>query len=103
MDRITVKAAIEKEQLYFGTHPIYSTMPQGLLGIGNLTTKLTKILFTHIKHNLPEIMKEIRMKAKETEDDLRDLGPPMPSSAPEKMQLLWNMITELIQTYKNTI
>jgi len=43
-----------------------------------LTNKLTKILFTHIKHNLPEIMKEIRSKMKECEDDLRDLGPPMP-------------------------
>jgi len=103
MDRITVKAAIEKEQLYFNTHPVYSTMPQHLLGIGNLTTKLTKILFTHIKHNLPEIMKEIRNKVKETEDDLRDLGPPMPAETPEKMQLLWNMITDFIQTYKNTI
>jgi hypothetical protein len=35
-------------------------MPQNLLGIGNLTTKLSRILFTHIKHSLPEIMKEIR-------------------------------------------
>ena len=34
-------------------------------------------------------MMEIKSKAKETEDDLRDLGPPMPSEAPEKMQLLW--------------
>ena len=85
MDRITVKAAIEKEQLYFNTHPIYSTMQQNLLGIGNLTTKLTKILFTHIKHSLPEIMKEIRDKMKETENDLRDLGPPMPSENNEKM------------------
>lgn len=96
IDRITVKAAIEKEQLYFSTHPVYSTMPQSLLGVGNLTTKLTKILFTHIKHSLPDIMKEIRDKQKETEDDLRDLGPPMPSEAPEKMQLLWNMITDFI-------
>jgi hypothetical protein len=54
-------------------------MPQGLLGIHNLTTKLTKILFTHIKHCLPEITNEIRSKIKETEDDLKDLGPPMPS------------------------
>jgi hypothetical protein len=53
-------------------------MNQSFLGIGNLTNKLTKILFTHIKHNLPEIMKEIRGKRKECEDDLRDLGPPMP-------------------------
>ena len=27
IDRIPVKAAIEKEELYFNTHPIYSTMP----------------------------------------------------------------------------
>jgi replication fork clamp-binding protein CrfC len=27
IDRITVKATIEKEQLYFSTHPVYSTMP----------------------------------------------------------------------------
>ena len=64
---------------------------------------MTKILFTHIKFTLPEIMKEIRQKAKETEDDLRDLGPAMPSQDTEKMQLLWNMITDFIQTYKNTI
>jgi hypothetical protein len=30
-------------------------------------------------------MKEIRDKIKETENDLRDLGPPMPSENTEKM------------------
>jgi hypothetical protein len=30
---------------------------------------------------LPDIMKEIKDKAKETEEDLRDLGPPMPSES----------------------
>jgi vacuolar protein sorting-associated protein 1 len=60
-------------------------------------------LFTHIKHSLPEIMKEIRDKMKETESDLQDLGPPMPAESNEKMQVLWNMVTDFIQTYKNTI
>ena len=32
------------------------------------------------KHNLPEIIREIRAKLKESEDELKDLGPPMPSS-----------------------
>lgn len=27
IDRIPVKKAIEKEQLFFSTHPVYSTMP----------------------------------------------------------------------------
>jgi len=35
--------------------------------------------------------------------ELRDLGAPMPQSQGEKMHLLWNMITEFIQTYKNQI
>jgi len=48
-------------------------------------------------------MKEIRDKMKETEEDLKDLGPPMPHDGAEKMQVLWNMITDFIQTYKNTI
>lgn len=41
-------------------------------------------------------MKEIRDKMKENEEELRDLGPPMPAETSEKMQLLWNMITDFI-------
>ena len=85
IDRIPVQAAIEKEKLYFGTHEVYSTMPQNSMGCGSLIKKLTKILFTHIKHNLPGIMKEIRDKMKETESDLKDLGPPMPSDSAQKI------------------
>lgn len=62
INQIPVKEAIEKEQMFFNTHPIYSTMPPGYLGCGVLTSKLTKLLFTHIKHSLPEIIKEIREK-----------------------------------------
>jgi len=34
---------------------------------------------------------------------LRDLGPPLPSESGEKMHLLWNMITDFVTIYKNTI
>ena len=62
INAIPVRQAIEKEQLFFNTHPVYSTMPPGYLGCHVLTNKLTKLLFTHIKHNLPEIIREIREK-----------------------------------------
>lgn len=78
-------------------------MPPGFLGCHVLTNKLTKLLFTHIKHNLPEIIREIRDKLKETQQELEDLGPPMPASNEEKKHLLWNMIAELVLTYKNQI
>ncbi len=61
------------------------------------------MLFTHIKHNLPEIMREIKDKIREIEDRLKDLGPCLPMDGHEKMQLLWQMVSEFTQTYKNTI
>ena len=78
-------------------------MPPGYLGVDVLTQKCTRILFTHIKHNLPEIIREIRERQKETEGELRDLGPAMPSTQSEKMHLLWNMVTEFVTNYKDNI
>lgn len=79
IDNMSVKDAIEREKLYFSTHPVYSTIDSKLLGTETLTNKLTKVLFAHIKHNLPEITKEIRDKSRDIEERLRDLGPPLPS------------------------
>lgn len=78
-------------------------MPRENLGCFELTKKLSKILFVHIKHSMPEIISEIKEKQKEAEMELKDLGMPMPSSASDKMHMLWNMITEFVQTYKNQI
>jgi len=78
-------------------------MPPENLGCFELTKKLSKILFIHIKHSLPEIIGEIKEKQKEAENEVKDLGMPLPSSSSEKMHLLWNMITEFVQTYKNQI
>jgi len=100
---MTVQDALEKEKLFFASHPVYSTIPHTCLGTEILTNKLTKVLFTHIKHNLPEIVKEIKEKQREIEDRLKDLGPSMPVEESEKMQLLWNMVTDVINIYKSTI
>ena len=98
-----VKEAQAKEMSYFASHPIYSSLPSENFGCYELTKKLSKILFVHIKHSLPEIIKEIKEKQKEAEEEMRALGPSLPSSQAEKMHLLWNMITEFVQTYKNQI
>jgi len=78
IDMVPVKKALAIEKEWFDNHPTYRDMPPGFLGIGNLTKKLTKILFTHIKVNLPTITQEIKEKIRATESDLRDLGNPMP-------------------------
>lgn len=78
-------------------------MPPGFLGCEVLTTKMTRILFTHIRHNLPEIVNEIKSKLKETQIELEDLGEPMPTTKGEKLHVVWAMITEFVQSYKNQI
>lgn len=71
-------------------------MPSGYLGCVTLTTKLSRVLFTHIKYNLPEIMGEIKTKLKETKDELTDLGEPMPTTKGEKLHVVWAKITEFV-------
>ena len=78
-------------------------MPAGYLGCETLTNKLSRILFTHIKHNLPDIIIEIREKLREVESDLDDLGEALPVSTKEKQIIVNAMIYELCQGYKNQI
>ena len=49
-------------------------MPPELLVCHELTKKMSKILFVHIKHNMPQIINEVKDKQKEAETELRDLG-----------------------------
>lgn len=95
--------ALDEEKMYFSSHQVYSTMPQDLLGTANLTKKLTKVLFTHIKNYLPEIVKEINVLKKDHDEKLKNLGPPLPCEKHEKMQMLWNMVTDFCTQFKNTI
>lgn len=75
---MSVKEAIEKEQIYFKSHPVYSSMPEELFGTVKLTERLTKTMFTHIKHNLPDIIKEVKDRINDIADKLKDLGTPPP-------------------------
>jgi replication fork clamp-binding protein CrfC len=98
-----VEAALRDEREYFSRHEVYSSMPPGYLGTEVLTQKLTKILFTHIKNFLPDIIRETMLRIKDCEERLRDLGPSAPADMRSKLQLLWNMCTDFIELFKNTI
>lgn len=78
-------------------------MPDGYIGCDVLVQKLTRILFTHIKHNMPTMINECKDKCRENEQDLSELGPPMPTTQADKMQLIWQMVLEFLKTYENQI
>jgi dynamin 1-like protein len=103
IDKQSVKDALKDEREWFENHPIYSSLNQSLLGTDVLTQKCTKIMFTHIKSHLPDIMREIKDKMQQINERLKDLGPPMPSVPKEKAHLLYNMVTEFCNLFKSTI
>ena len=62
---------------------------------------MTKIFFKHVRKFMPTIVKEINLKARDCKEKLRDLGPPLPVQAQDKLHLLWNMITDFCEYFKN--
>lgn len=101
--KVTVENALKEEREYFASHPTYSTMPPGYLGTDVLVEKLTRIMFTHIKRFLPDILKEVVIRLHECEEKLTELGPEAPIEPKQKVQLLWNMVTDFLEIYKNLI
>jgi hypothetical protein len=72
-------------------------------GTTTLSSKLTKILYTHIKHNLPDILKEIHYKSGEVERRLKVLGPPLPDELAGKLQMAWTMVMDFCTAFKDAI
>ena len=102
-DKKPIQLALEDERQYFAKHPVYSTMGPGYAGTQTLSNKLTKILYTHIKHHLPDIIKEITERIHEVSDRLTELGPPMPEEQNEKLQMAWTMVMDFCSHFKDAI
>lgn len=103
IDKIGMSAAFTKENNFFNQHPVYKKMPPGYLGTNVLIQKLTKLLFKKIKEALPSIIKEINNHIKQAEEEINLLGAPLPLDDGGKLSLLWNMLSEYCETYKNVL
>lgn len=103
MDKIPMKVALEKEREFFNNHPIYKRMPPGYCGSDVLIQKLTKIFFRMIREHLPNIIKAINDHIKQAEEELSLLGQPLPIDNVGKLNLLWNMLSEYCDTYRNVL
>lgn len=73
-DRLPVNVAIQKEMLFFKSHPVYSKMNTAYFGIENLVDKLRKLFFEHLKLYLPGIYRSIKEKITECKQVLDSLG-----------------------------
>ena len=103
VNKLSMAETSRKEREFFKSHPVYKNLPAGHLGTDVLINKLTKIYFRIIRENLPRIIKAINDRLKEAEEELQSLGQPMPTDDAGKMSLLWNMINEYCDIFRNVL
>ncbi len=103
VNKLPMSEMVKKEKEFFRTHPVYKNMPQGYLGTDILIQKLTKIYFKIIRENLPRIIKAINERMKTAEEELSSLGNPMPIDDAGKMSLLWTMLNEYCDIFRNVL
>ena len=102
-NKMKVKEALIKEKEFFDKHPVYGSMPPGYCGTQSVIDKLTVIFFDKIKEHLPDIIKKMKSKIREAQDELDLLGTPMPIDNIGKMNMMWNLFSEYVNSYKNII
>ena len=103
INKLSMAETSKKEKEFFKSHPVYKNLPSGHLGTDVLINKLTKIYFRIIRENLPRIIKAINDRVKKAEEELASLGQPMPIDDAGKMSLLWNMINEYCDLFRNVL
>ena len=103
VNKIPMAEAFKKEKEFFGTHPVYKKMSPGYTGTDVLIKKLTKVFFRVIREHLPNIIRAINDNIRKCEEELSLLGQPMPVDDAGKLSMLWNMLNEYCEIYRNVL
>ncbi len=100
--KMTVAEGLEKEEEFFQeNYP--DLVDMGTVGTKNLVNRLSMILSKNIQNSLPMIIKELREKIEEFNQELKTLGTPMPEDNADKIQVVLNMVIEFCLAYTNSI
>jgi replication fork clamp-binding protein CrfC len=78
-ENITIEKALQQEKEFFASHPVYSSVPGEIFGTQVLTSKLTNILYRHIRSFLPKLMTELNSRSMDLQKELNKLGPGLPT------------------------
>ena len=103
VNKIPMAEAFRKEKEFFSTHPVYKKMSPGYTGTDILIKKLTKVFFRVIREHLPNIIRAINDNIRKCEEELSLLGQPMPVDDAGKLSMLWNMLNEYCEIYRNVL
>ncbi|KAF8819331.1 dynamin-related protein DRPB [Cardiosporidium cionae] len=98
-----ISEALEEEKAFFQNNPLYRTLSSSVLGVHSLVLKVTRVLFRHIRHLLPDIKSEIDSKRRVISLRLHELGDGVPSDASSRAKILWSMITDYCDIVRSLV
>eukprot|EP00917_Polyrhabdina_sp_WS-2016_P001105 GHVP01002196.1.p1 GENE.GHVP01002196.1~~GHVP01002196.1.p1 ORF type:complete len:754 (+),score=140.41 GHVP01002196.1:343-2604(+) len=99
----SIISALEDEDEYFNNHPIYRRMNKELLGTRNLVSKLTTVLYKHIKKDLPQIKRELTEQQQEWMDKEERIGRGVPLEKSSRDHFIWILVNDFTEIFSNTI
>jgi hypothetical protein len=101
--KVKVKEALKEEAKYFSEHPVYSSLSADTVGTTALVTKLTTVLYTLIKENMPALRTEIVKRRELCARRLKELGPGLPTGEKDKFEFVWQLADELCSLFVNEL
>ena len=102
-NKLSMEDISKKEKGFFKTHRIYKYMNPELFGTEALIKKLTAIYFEKIAESLPKVIKSIDTNIKKIEEELGELGEPIPEDRSGKINILLNLINEYCEIFRNIL
>ena len=102
-NQMPLEEAMVSEREFFSRHLVYSRLPRSNLGCEALTACITRVLMTHFRHDLPGMVQKARAKIRETQEELDELGKWLPSTREGKLETIWAMISEFLESLKSQI
>lgn len=100
--QVTVQQGLENENQFF--HQQFPDLWNlGLVGTVNLVNRLSNILGKNIQQLLPDIVKELKEKMEEFNQELNSLGSPMPENPSEKINTVMLMVKSFTEAYESSI
>ena len=87
------RAAERAEREFFLNHPVWKNADRSLLGVQNLTTKLTGLLTKRIIKVLPELKWELQDHFNQAEKAAKRLGDAPPAGAGERSKLVLQLFS----------
>ncbi|CAI9554960.1 unnamed protein product, partial [Staurois parvus] len=89
MNRVSLEDATNNERAFFENHQFFRVLlDEGYATIPTLAVKLTTELVQHIIRALPFLENQIRIKLKEAQDGLNDIGTKVPETDKQRLHFL---------------